>query len=244
MAAWDNSNRRGPRPPGDAAEQAAAFRNLCRSSPWKWHSLRFEYLDRPLPPIRGTPEAAALRTWSARGCAGPAPCGWRPRTGWSCTAPPESMIPATCFYVSSTRKTWLLPPAPRHPGLRRRRAGPAPSGGSLRRTRLRQRPFCRRAGPRGTGRKCPGAPRIPQLQRRGAGPDHRSRPRGPPRAGSHRHPEPRLPPQPTRSAAVPAGPHPGQDRRRHGRLRRQPLAGRRTGRGRTEDTGTGSGSWL
>ena len=48
MAAWDTSNRREPRPPRDAAEQAAAFRDLCRSSPWKWHSLRFEYLDRPL----------------------------------------------------------------------------------------------------------------------------------------------------------------------------------------------------
>ena len=111
MAAWDSTNRRGPDAPRGPAEKAAAFRNLCRSSPWKWQSLRFEYLDRPLTVFRGFPGAPPPpATSSGRGCAGPVPCGWRLPTDWSSAAPPASMIPADGFYISSTRKTWLLPP--------------------------------------------------------------------------------------------------------------------------------------
>ena len=90
MAAWDSKNRRGPDAPRGPAEKAAAFRNLCRSSPWKWQSLRFEYLDRPLTLSAGSPTPPS----------------------------PADVIGSTTgindsrggFYVSSTRKTWLLPP--------------------------------------------------------------------------------------------------------------------------------------
>ena len=110
MAAWDNSNRREPRPPRDAAEQAAAFRNLCRSSPWKWHSLRFEYLDRPLAAAPGAPEAAPapdlVRAWLRR------PGALRLETADGLVLQSTTGINDSrdVFYTRSTRKTWLLPP--------------------------------------------------------------------------------------------------------------------------------------
>ena len=111
MAAWDNSNRRGPRPPGDAAEQAAAFRNLCRSSPWKWHSLRFEYLDRPFAADTGRagrPLRAPdlVRAWLRR------PGALRLETADGLVLQSTTGINDSrdVFYVRSTRKTWLLPP--------------------------------------------------------------------------------------------------------------------------------------
>lgn len=110
MAAWDSTNRRGPDAPRGPAEKAAAFRNLCRSSPWKWQSLRFEYLDRPL-------------TVSAVSPAAPSPGdlvrGWLRRPGALRLETADGLVIGSTtgindsrggFYISSTRKTWLLPP--------------------------------------------------------------------------------------------------------------------------------------
>ena len=99
--------------PGGPAEQAAAFRDLCRSSPWKWQSLRFEYLDRP--PVDPDADAAAdaaagasdlVRAWLRR------PGALRLETAdglvlYSTTGINDSR---GGLYVSSTRKSWLLPP--------------------------------------------------------------------------------------------------------------------------------------
>jgi hypothetical protein len=111
MAAWDSRNRRGPLAPRDPADQAAAFRDLCRSSPWKWQSLRFEYVDRPLTGTAGaTPSAASpgdlVRAWLRR------PGALRLETVDGLVLGSTTGINDSRggFYVSSTRKTWLLPP--------------------------------------------------------------------------------------------------------------------------------------
>jgi hypothetical protein len=116
MAAWDSRNRQDGRMPAEPARQAAAFRDLCRSSPWKWQSLRFEYLDRPLVAAGGTDtgtaaDAAAgapdlVRAWLRR------PGALRLETAdrlvlYSTTGINDSR---GGLYVSATRKSWLLPP--------------------------------------------------------------------------------------------------------------------------------------
>jgi hypothetical protein len=113
MAAWDSRNRPGPGAPKGPAEQAATFRNLCRSSPWKWQSLRFEYLDRPVPSPGTDPagDAAAgspdlVRAWLRR------PGALRLETAERLVLHSTTGINDSRdgFYVSSTRKSWLLPP--------------------------------------------------------------------------------------------------------------------------------------
>jgi hypothetical protein len=113
MAAWDSRNRPGPGTPKGPAEQAATFRNLCRSSPWKWQSLRFEYLDRPLPHPSTDPagDLAAgapdlVRAWLRR------PGALRLETAERLVLHSTTGINDSRdgFYVSSTRKSWLLPP--------------------------------------------------------------------------------------------------------------------------------------
>ena len=76
------------------------FRNLCRSSPWRWTSLRFEYLERP-----GT-GAAMVRAWLRR----PGALRLESPDGqllYSTTGINDSKDE---FYVSATRRSWLLPP--------------------------------------------------------------------------------------------------------------------------------------
>jgi hypothetical protein len=110
MAGWDSSNPRGRRLPGDPAEQAAAFRNLCRSSPWKWLSLRFEYLDRPLAPVPDSPGTAPapdlVRAWLRR----PGALRLESADGLVLHSTTGINDSRDVFYVRSTRKTWLLPP--------------------------------------------------------------------------------------------------------------------------------------
>ncbi len=105
MSAWDSSNRRGPLAPRGPASQTAAFRHLCRSSPWKWQSLRFEYLDRPLTSPAGSPDGL-VRAWLRR------PGALRLETVDGLVIASTTGINDSRggFYVSSTRKTWLLPP--------------------------------------------------------------------------------------------------------------------------------------
>ena len=106
MAAWDSRNRREPRIPAGPAEQASALRNLCRSSPWKWQSLRFEYLDRPAdgPDPAGAPDL--VRAWLRR------PGALRLETADGLVLHSTTGINDSRdgFYVRSTRKSWLLPP--------------------------------------------------------------------------------------------------------------------------------------
>ena len=81
------------------------FRNLCRSSPWKWQSLRFEYWDQGFAsaPAPGAPFVRA----------------WLRRPGALRLESPEGLVLHSTtgindsrddFYVSATRKSWLLPP--------------------------------------------------------------------------------------------------------------------------------------
>jgi hypothetical protein len=109
MAAWDSRNGRGPLAPRGPANPAAAFRHLCRSSPWKWQSLRFEYLDRPLTGSESSAPAAPddlVRAWLRR------PGALRLETAGGLVIGSTTGINDSRggLYVSSTRKTWLLPP--------------------------------------------------------------------------------------------------------------------------------------
>lgn len=81
------------------------FRNLCRSSPWKWQSMRFEYWDQAFAsaPAPGAPFVRA----------------WLRRPGALRLESPERLVlhsttgindSRDVFYVSATRKSWLLPP--------------------------------------------------------------------------------------------------------------------------------------
>lgn len=99
--------REGGGTPGDklgamsaAFMSVTAFRNLCRSSPWRWQSLRFELHHTGL----ATP---AVHCWVRR------PGALRVE------APDGTLLAGTtginaskgCLYISGSRKPWLLPPA-------------------------------------------------------------------------------------------------------------------------------------
>lgn len=105
MSTWDTSRRRGPVGSGAATDLTATFRNLCRSSPWKWQSLRFEYWDEP---FADTPDPAAplVRAWLRR------PGALRLETADGLVLHSTTGINDSKggLYVSSTRKSWLLPP--------------------------------------------------------------------------------------------------------------------------------------
>ena len=91
---------------GDAAGNGEIFRCLCRSSPWKWESLRFELRAvQPDGPEPGAP-GGMLRAWTRR------PGALRVESAdgtllYSTTGINDSR---DGFYVSATRKSWLLPP--------------------------------------------------------------------------------------------------------------------------------------
>jgi hypothetical protein len=105
MSSWDSRRRPVPDPP--PADLAVVFRNLCRSSPWKWQSLRFEYWDQAFASAPGPgPGAPFVRAWLRR------PGALRLES-------PEGLVLHSTtgindsrddFYVSATRKSWLLPP--------------------------------------------------------------------------------------------------------------------------------------
>jgi len=105
MSTWDSRRRPAPDSPAAPADLADVFRNLCRSSPWKWQSLRFEYWDQAFEsaPAVGTPFVRA----------------WLRRPGALRLESPEGLVlhsttgindSRDAFYVSATRKSWLLPP--------------------------------------------------------------------------------------------------------------------------------------
>jgi hypothetical protein len=88
-----------------AAADPAIFRNLCRSSPWKWQSLRFEYWDEPFADAPD-PAAPLVRAWLRR------PGALRLETADGLVLHSTTGINDSKdgLYVSATRKSWLLPP--------------------------------------------------------------------------------------------------------------------------------------
>lgn len=77
----------------------ASFRNLCRSSPWKWQSLRFEY--------RETSEAGAspVRAWLRR----PGALRLETLDGTLLHSTTGINDSRDGLYISATRRSWLLP---------------------------------------------------------------------------------------------------------------------------------------
>lgn len=82
-----------------SADLSSTFRNLCRSSPWKWQSLRFEYLDLP-----GS-EESLVRAWLRR----PGALRLEDRNGKLLQSTTGINDSRDGLYVSATRKSWLLP---------------------------------------------------------------------------------------------------------------------------------------
>ncbi|MFB0836226.1 hypothetical protein ACX8Z9_15270 [Arthrobacter halodurans] len=105
-----------PVPADDVGPVAAAgFRRLCRSSPWRWETLRFD-VEWRVP--------AARRGLAAPGSAAgaeavPRVCAWLRRPDALRVEDPAGRLLFSttrindsrgAFYIASTRKSWLLPP--------------------------------------------------------------------------------------------------------------------------------------
>ncbi|MCA4133556.1 hypothetical protein [Arthrobacter sp. M4] len=89
------------RPSGQAAAgppTPATFRNLCRSSPWKWQSLRFEYRETPGP-------GDGVRAWLRR----PGALRLEDLAGKLLQSTTGINDSRDGLYISATRKSWLLP---------------------------------------------------------------------------------------------------------------------------------------
>lgn len=84
---------------GEPADLTSTFRNLCRSSPWKWQTLRFEYLDLP-----GTADSM-VRAWLRR----PGALRLEDNAGHLLQNTTGINDSRDGLYVSATRKSWLLP---------------------------------------------------------------------------------------------------------------------------------------
>ncbi|WP_411375881.1 hypothetical protein ACLH0K_05840 [Arthrobacter sp. MPF02] len=105
MATWDSRHRPDPGSGGPPADPVATFRNLCRSSPWKWQSLRFEYWDEPFADAP-SPAASLVRAWLRR----PGALRLESADGLVLHSTTGINDSRDGLYVSSTRKSWLLPP--------------------------------------------------------------------------------------------------------------------------------------
>jgi hypothetical protein len=96
MGTWDAKHRQ-EHGGGATPTSAASFRNLCRSSPWKWQSLRFEYTE--------TPGGDMVRAWLRR------PGALRLESGDGTLLGSTTGINDSRdgLYTSAKRKSWLLP---------------------------------------------------------------------------------------------------------------------------------------
>ncbi len=105
MSTWDTRHRPDPEGSAAAADLSTVFRNLCRSSPWKWQCLRFEYRDEPFTDVPD-PSAPLVRAWLRR------PGALRLETADRLVLHSTTGINDSKdgLYVSATRRSWLLPP--------------------------------------------------------------------------------------------------------------------------------------
>ena len=104
-----------------ASPSADTFRSLCRSSPWRWETLRFTITWRA-PSDQGLDTPPPLKAWLRR----PAALRVEAADGTLLHSTTGNERSRDALYVSATRKSWLL--APRlvtpvydHAGLVRRR---------------------------------------------------------------------------------------------------------------------------
>ncbi|WP_434993020.1 hypothetical protein [Arthrobacter sp. Ld5] len=81
------------------------FRSLCRSSPWRWESLRFTISWRA-PSASGTDTAPPLTAWLRR----PAALRVEAADGTLLHSTTGNETSRDTMYVSATRKSWLLAP--------------------------------------------------------------------------------------------------------------------------------------
>ena len=93
-----------------SASAAESFRSLCRSSPWRWQTLRFEFSWRqPEPPPEAAPAPAGpapLKAWMRR----PAALRVEASDGTLLHTTTGNERSRDALYVSATRKSWLLAP--------------------------------------------------------------------------------------------------------------------------------------
>lgn len=104
MTTWDARRRQEPAH-GVATDAVEAFRNLCRSSPWRWQSLQFDYWDEPFSD-GPTPGSPLVRAWLRR----PGALRLESAEGLVLHSTPGINDSRDGLYVSATRKSWLLPP--------------------------------------------------------------------------------------------------------------------------------------
>jgi hypothetical protein len=99
MGTWDAKHRQEHGGATTPSDSAASFRNLCRSSPWKWQSLRFEYRETP-----GS-EAGPVHAWLRR----PGALRLESADGTLMHSTTGINDSRDGLYVSATRRSWLLP---------------------------------------------------------------------------------------------------------------------------------------
>ncbi|WP_426998612.1 hypothetical protein [Pseudarthrobacter sp. N5] len=104
MGTWDTKRRPDHSSGITPADMPRMFRSLCRSSPWKWQTLRFEYADEPR--MDAAAEPAMVKAWLRR------PGALRLESAGGLVLHSTTGINDSRdgFYVSATRKSWLLPP--------------------------------------------------------------------------------------------------------------------------------------
>ncbi|TKV28372.1 hypothetical protein FDK12_06790 [Arthrobacter sp. NamB2] len=82
-----------------------SFRSLCRSSPWRWETLRFTITWRA-PSAEGIDTPAPLKAWVRR----PAALRVEAADGTLLHSTTGNETSRDALYVSATRKSWLLAP--------------------------------------------------------------------------------------------------------------------------------------
>jgi hypothetical protein len=108
MWSWDTQHQAESAQQNGSMDAPTRFRNLCRSSPWKWQTLRFEYREQPSGSPAGdeVPEAVMVRAWLRR----PGALRLEAADGAVLHSTTGINDSRDGLYVSSTRKSWLLPP--------------------------------------------------------------------------------------------------------------------------------------
>jgi hypothetical protein len=95
----------GQRSTSSASTPEETFRSLCRSSPWRWETLRFTITWRA-PSDQGLDTAPPLRAWLRR----PAALRVEAADGTLLHSTTGNERSRDALYVSATRKSWLVAP--------------------------------------------------------------------------------------------------------------------------------------